>query len=219
MVGVEGTDGREAEKASPFDRLVALIARLRDPETGCPWDCAQDHRSLRPYLLEEAYETIAAIDAADPAGLAGELGDVLLQVLLHSRIAEEQGEFAIDDVIDLLARKLTRRHPHVFGAASNDLPSIYRRWEEIKAQEKGRTGGAEKGPSASLPILVRARKTVFSLAKLEKGHLIDELRAGGTEEEEAGARLLGAIEDVWRAGFDPELVLRKTLDRLEKAAG
>jgi len=122
-------------RGKPFSDLLELIARLRDPVDGCSWDRAQDHVSLRPYMLEEAYETIAAIDGGDPAALASELGDVLLQVLLHSQIASEREEFSIDDVIAGLAEKLTRRHPHVFGDASNDLLSVHRRWEEIKSQE------------------------------------------------------------------------------------
>jgi uncharacterized protein YabN with tetrapyrrole methylase and pyrophosphatase domain len=191
-----------------FSDLVELIARLRDPEGGCPWDRAQDHSSLRPYLLEEAYETIAAIDGGDPAALASELGDVLLQVLLHSQIASERGEFSIDDVIEGLAEKLTRRHPHVFGDASDDLPSIVRRWEEVKSQENR----VEVTP----PILVRARKAVFALANRGRAHLIDEERIGRTQEERAGARILAVIDAAWREGFDPELALRKALDRLSE---
>jgi MazG family protein len=191
-----------------FSDLVELIARLRDPVDGCPWDRAQDHESLRPYMLEEAYETIAAIDGGDPAALASELGDVLLQVLLHSQIGSERGDFSIDDVLAHLAEKLTRRHPHVFGDASNDLPSIHRRWEEIKAEENQKV--------ARLPILVRARKSLSALTKLEKAHLIDEQQIGRTAEERAGARILAAIETAWREGFDPEIALQKALDRLEE---
>ena len=192
-----------------FSELVGLIARLRDPEEGCPWDSAQDHASLRPYLIEEAYEAIAAIDAGDSDALASELGDVLLQVLLHSQIASERGAFAIGDVISGLVEKLTRRHPHVFGDESNDLVSIHRRWEEIKSRE-GRK-------DATLPALLRARKAVAALAASGR---IDEERLGRTAEERAGARLLAVIESVWQEGFDPELALRKALDRLsEETAG
>jgi uncharacterized protein YabN with tetrapyrrole methylase and pyrophosphatase domain len=197
-------------RSRSFYDLVELIARLRDPENGCPWDRAQDHASLRPYMLEEAYETIAAIDGGDPAALASELGDVLLQVLLHSRIASERGEFSIDDVIACLVEKLTRRHPHVFGDASNDLPSITRRWEEIKSRENQ--------VEATLPILVRARKAVSALAKRERAGLIDAERIGRTPEERAGARILAVIDAAWREGFDPELALQKALDRLGKEA-
>jgi tetrapyrrole methylase family protein/MazG family protein len=194
--------------SSAFSDLLDLIARLRDPADGCPWDCAQDHTSLRPYMLEEAYEAIAAIDSGDPKALASELGDVLLQVVLHSQIASESDEFSMGDVIAGLSEKLQRRHPHVFGDASNDLPSIHRRWEEIKAQE-----GAKKG---DVPILVRARKTVYALAKLERADVIREEGVGRTTEERAGLRILAAIEKAWRGGLDPELALRKALDRLEQ---
>ena len=161
-------------------------------------------------MLEEAYETIAAIDGGDPAALASELGDVLLQVLLHSQIASERAEFSIEDVIAGLAEKLTRRHPHVFGDASDDLPSIYRRWEQIKSEENQKR--------AELPVLVRARKAVFALAKLEQLHLLDEGAIERTPEEQAGARILAVIESAWREGFDPELALRKALDRLDGEA-
>ncbi|MBU0595474.1 MazG family protein, partial [Candidatus Bipolaricaulota bacterium] len=186
--------------SSAFSDLLDLIARLRDPTDGCPWDRAQDHASLRPYMLEEAYEAIAAIDSGDPKAIASELGDVLLQVVLHSQIAAESGAFSIDDVIAGLSEKLRRRHPHVFGDASNDLPSIHRRWEEIKAQE-----GAEKG---DVPILVRARKAVYVLAKLERLDLLHEDDDGRTEEERAGYGIPAAIGQAWRDGLDPELALR-----------
>lgn len=197
---------RSRMRSESFSELIELIARLRDPTDGCPWDRAQDHFSLRPYLLEEAYEAIAAIDSGDPAVLASELGDVLLQVLLHSQIASERGDFSIDDVITCLTEKLTRRHPHVFGDASDDLPSIHRRWEEIKSQENRK--------EAILPILVQARKAVAALAKQQGGHSIDEDKIGWTPEERTGARILAAIDSGWQEGFDPELALRKALDRL-----
>ena len=130
-----------------FPDLVKLIARLRAPD-GCPWDRAQTHVSLRPYVLEEAHEVIAAIDQADPSSLADELGDLLLQVLLHAQIAAENGEFTIEDVIDGLVRKLVRRHPHVFAGGPSDLESINRTWDEVKRKE-GRS-------KAQLPTLLTA---------------------------------------------------------------
>ncbi len=162
-------------------------------------------------MLEEAYEAIAAIDVGDSDALADELGDVLLQVLLHSRIAEERGEFSIDNVLSRLAEKLTRRHPHVFGNASNDLASVHRRWEEIKARERQNA----KPRAAPLPTLVRARKVLLLRAKLGKVHAMNEGRSDSAPEARAGARLLAVIDEIWREGFDPELVLQKALDRLE----
>jgi MazG family protein len=193
-----------------FEDLVGLVGRLRDAEEGCPWDRAQDHRSLRPYILEEAYEVIAAIDRGDAELLADELGDVLLQVLLHSQIAAERGTFTVDDVIASLSAKLVRRHPHVFGEASDDLPSIHRRWEEIKAREK-------RG-DVTLPILVRARKELSAAAKV-RGITPDRVgEIGETDEERAGARILREIAVAWEAGLDPELALAKALERLRAAA-
>jgi len=194
--------------SSAFSELLDLIARLRDPAGGCPWDRAQDHTSLRSYMLEEAYEAIAAIDSGDPKALASELGDVLLQVVLHSQIASENGEFSIEDVIAGLSDKLQRRHPHVFGDASNDLPSIHRRWEEIKGDE-----GAKR---PTPPPFVRARKAVIALDKQGPAAAIDRAVGAKSLEEEAGVRVLEAIAEAWRSGHDPELALLKALDRLEQ---
>jgi len=192
-----------------FAELVDLVARLRDPEGGCPWDRAQDHASLRSYILEEAHELIAAIDRADEDLVAEELGDVLLQVVLHSQIAAEKGAFTIEDVIGSIAAKLVRRHPHVFGDASNDLPSVHRRWEEIKS--------CENKADVPLPPLLRARKAAGA-AKLD-GLTPDDLgRLGVTDEERTGARILREIGAAWEKGVDPELALHRVLDRLQGKA-
>ena len=159
-------------------------------------------------MLEEAYEAIAAIDSGDPKALASELGDVLLQVVLHSQIASESGEFSMDDVIAGLSAKLQRRHPHVFGDASNDLPSIHRRWEEIKAGE----GGKRPTP----PPFVRARKAITAMDKRIPGVAVDHTVAAESQEEKVGLRILQAIGEAWRGGVDPELALQKALDRLEQ---
>lgn len=189
--------------ALSFDALVELIAKLRDPADGCPWDRAQDHASLRTYMLEEAYEAIAAIDAQDPELLKDELGDVLLQVLLHSQIASERDAFRIDDVVDNLAAKLIRRHPHVFAEASNDLPSIHRRWEEIKE--------GEGMPKPTPPVLIAARKAASSIDALEDR--AEEL----DDEAKAGLWILRGIAQAWKAGYDPELALRKAMAELPAA--
>lgn len=194
----------------PFSDLVDLIARLRDPEEGCPWDRAQDHRSLRPYMLEEAHELIAAIDSEDDALIADELGDVLLQVVLHSQIASERGAFTIADVIKTLAEKLERRHPHVFGEASDDLPSISRRWREIK-EDEGR-------PRTAQPILVRAKRILYSLDIEGKTNALQDTPAASSDEEQAGIRVLAEILRVMRSGFDPEIAILRGVERLEKQA-
>jgi len=183
-----------------FPKLVGLVAALR-AEDGCPWDRAQDHRSLRPYLLEEAHETIATIDAGDPRSLADELGDVLLQVLLHAQIASEAGQFSIDAVIDLLTQKLIRRHPHVFGTASRELGSIRKTWSAVKERE----GMADH----RLPPLLEARKLVERLG----GSRSIEETSFSSQEEEEGQRILAAIATAWEHGVDPELALTKTLAR------
>ncbi len=191
-----------------FSDLVDLIARLRDPEGGCPWDRAQDHRSLRPYMLEEAHELIAAIESEDDALIADELGDVLLQVVLHSQIASERGAFTIADVIRTLAAKLERRHPHVFGEASNDLPSIFRRWREIKEGE-GR-------PRTAQPILVRAKRILHALDIQGKADALQDTPSASPDEEGAGIRILAEVLRAMRSGFDPEIAILKGVERLEK---
>ena len=121
------------------DDLAAIIAILRDPENGCPWDKVQNHTSIRMNFLEEAYEAVDAIDLDDPELLCEELGDVLLQVILNSQIAKEEGRFTIDDVIDGLCRKMVRRHPHVFGGVKvNSVEEGTALWNQIKMQEKAK---------------------------------------------------------------------------------
>ncbi|MGA8944256.1 MAG: MazG family protein, partial [Thermoactinomyces sp.] len=127
---------KEADFYSRFEYLVKVIRLLRSPE-GCPWDRKQTHESLRPYLLEEAYEFLQAIEENDPDAMADELGDVLLQVMLHSQIASEEGIFDIHDVIRNLNEKMIRRHPHVFGTAEAETSEdVKKSWDQIKAQEK-----------------------------------------------------------------------------------
>jgi len=146
-----------------FSKLIDLMATLRAPD-GCPWDRKQTHESLKPYLLEEAYEVLETIDHRDTAKLKEELGDVLLQVIFHSQIAAETGTFTIDDVVDHLAAKLVRRHPHVFGepdAATKPAngEQVLNQWEEIKRAERQAAGGAQSaldGVPKALPALLRA---------------------------------------------------------------
>ncbi len=146
-----------------FDELVQLMARLRAPD-GCPWDRKQTHASLKPYLLEETYEVLETIDEGDVLNLKEELGDLLLQIVFHAQIGTETGTFTIQEVITLLADKLVRRHPHVFGQAGEgteplDAEQVYSRWEEIKRVERnqpGREGSALDGVPKNLPALLRA---------------------------------------------------------------
>lgn len=150
----------------PIDRLIAIMAKLRDPEGGCPWDREQDFATIAPYTIEEAYEVADAIQRSDMAALREELGDLLLQVVYHARMAEESGDFAFDDVATAIADKMVARHPHVFGGAEVDSASAQTRmWEEFKAHEraaKAKAGG--QAPSVlddvplALPALLRAEK-------------------------------------------------------------
>jgi len=146
-----------------IDDLLAIMVRLRDPRGGCPWDLAQDFRSVLPYTLEEAYEVAEAIERGDMAELRDELGDLLFQVVFHARLAEEAGSFGFPDVVAGICAKMLRRHPHVFGDAhAQDSASVRDNWEREKAAERERKGAAKGGVLAgvaqALPALVRAEK-------------------------------------------------------------
>ena len=150
----------EAQQA--LTRLIALMARLRDPERGCPWDLKQTFASIAPYTIEEAYEVADAIERDDRDHLRDELGDLLFQVVFHARMAEERGWFGFADVADGIHEKLTRRHPHIFAGAALAPEDLVRVWEEQKAQERAARGAAGSGVLAgvptALPGLTRAAK-------------------------------------------------------------
>lgn len=156
-----------------FDRVVAIMAQLRAPG-GCPWDRKQTHESLKPYLIEETYEALDTIDRLDFAKLKEELGDVLLQVLFHSQIGTELGTFTIDDVLQQLAEKLVRRHPHVFGDGADGKPAlnpdqVVHRWEDIKRAERKDAGKPESllhDIPQALPALLRAYQTQVRAARV-----------------------------------------------------
>ena len=152
-----------------FSQLVGILARLRSPD-GCPWDREQTHQSLKRNLLEESYEVLEAIDRQDPdmAGLAEELGDVLLQILFHAQIAREAGQFTIDDVVAAISDKLVRRHPHVFGDAQvKDAREVEAQWEELKRKER-------EGKSQEASLLGKAPAEMPALAY---GQLVQERAA------------------------------------------
>ncbi len=150
-----------------FSKLREIIAVLRGPN-GCPWDKEQTHESLKKYLIEETFEVIESIDSGDIDHLIEELGDVLLQVLLHAQIGEDEGYFAIEDVIEVLSEKMIRRHPHVFGdKKAEDSKEVLRNWQEIKKQEKGDTESfLLEGISKSMPNLMRAYEIQKKAAKV-----------------------------------------------------
>jgi MazG family protein len=154
----------------PLARLIAIMARLRDPDGGCPWDLEQTYASIAPYTIEEAYEVADAIERGDLSDLKDELGDLLLQVVFHSRMAEEDGAFAFADVAQAICDKMVRRHPHVFGEAGHrDAAKQTAAWEAIKAEERAAKGEPQSlldGVPAALPALTRAEKLTKRAARV-----------------------------------------------------
>ncbi|MBA3980472.1 MAG: nucleoside triphosphate pyrophosphohydrolase [Alcanivorax sp.] len=158
-------------EASSIEEMLEVMARLRDPETGCPWDLQQTFSSIAPYTIEEAFEVADAIAAGDHEGLRDELGDLLLQVIFHARMAEEQGLFDFDDVTRGLIDKMVRRHPHVFGDRQGvSLAEIKDTWEATKASEQAQRGTLREsqldGVPAGLPALQRAAKVQKKAARV-----------------------------------------------------
>ena len=214
-----------------FSDLVAVMARLRSPK-GCPWDRKQDHRSLRPCLLEEAYEVLEAIDRDDPPALCQELGDLLLQVLFHAQLAADANRFDIDDVLQVLRDKLIARHPHVFGDSSADTPEeVLHQWDDLKRRERGEdkdsTGPLTDMPK-TLPALSRAQVVQRRAARAGRGRASDDLQASACaalgiltrenpDPEQAqlalGELLLAAVDLARAAGLDAEQALRERVDR------
>ena len=195
--------------------LQRIVARLRAPG-GCPWDRSQTHQSLRDAVIEEAYETIDAIDGADAANLAEELGDVLLQVALHAQIAEESGDFTLEEVCEHVSQKLLRRHPHVFGTADARTPEeVVATWEAVKAVERAdKTGAGDPDDPLgrlprSMPALIKAVALIRSGAALHPA----SGDGAGDSPEAVGARLLAAVESAVRVGVDPERALDAALRR------
>lgn len=217
---------------SPVDRLNAIMARLRDPVGGCPWDVEQTFQTIAPYTLEEAYEVADAIERGDWDELKSELGDLLFQVVFHARMAEEQGLFAFDDVATAIADKLERRHPHVFGdeAAKPDGAAQKARWEDIKAAErvaKAQHGVLDDVP-VGLPALARAAKLTKRAARVgfdwpstaevldkldeEVAELKAEIAAGDLDKArgELGDLLFVMANLARKLGVEPEDALRGT---------
>ncbi len=206
----------------PGSRLldaVAVMDQLRSPG-GCPWDAEQTHASLTPYLVEETYECIEALEGGEPEHIVEELGDVLLQVLFHARVGAENGDeneksFDIDDVAGGLVDKLIRRHPHVFAGGSASTPGeVEASWQELKAAEKPERAHLLDGIPAGMPELARAVKLTSRLVRA--GHQ-EWLRAqiadlaGGDEQGEYAARLLAIVVEAQSGGIDPGAALRAGL--------
>jgi nucleoside triphosphate diphosphatase len=222
-----------------IERLLKIMAALRTPETGCPWDLAQNFSTIAPYTLEEAYEVADAIARGNLADLKDELGDLLLQVVFHARMAEEQDAFDFGDVVQAITEKLIRRHPHVFAdEASRTAQAVEGLWERIKAEEKAanRTGenGALAGVPVALPALSRALKLQGKASRVgfdwnDPRAVLRKIREEADEIEaelaraesrkaasEVGDLLFAVVNLARHLQADPETVLRQTNLKFER---
>lgn len=218
---------------SGFEGLVRVVAALRAPD-GCPWDREQTHESLKPHLLEETYETLEAIDSGDPLALREELGDLLLQVLMHSQMASETGAFDIDGVVQYLTEKLISRHPHVFGEAhAETAEQVLKNWDKTKRAQKGRDSVLEGVPRA-MPALARAQEISKRAARVgfewdsiygvldklreEEAELRDAIESGDRERiaSELGDLLFTVVNIARHAQVDAEDALRTMVDRFTR---
>ncbi len=223
-----------------MNRLIEIMARLRDPEHGCPWDRAQGFRSIAPYTIEEAHEVADAIERGDLDSLRGELGDLLFQVVFHARMAEEAGAFGFEDVVEAICSKMVRRHPHVFGTARcRDIAEQSESWEAIKADERRAAGGDSDSLMADvargLPALRRAVKLqkqaaragfdwdqavrVLDKIREELDELESEMVAGQAPErlaDELGDVLFAVSNLARKLDIDPGSALRRANLKFEQ---
>ncbi len=213
-----------------LQRLLKVMARLRDPDGGCEWDRAQDFKSIAPYTIEEAYEVSDAIERGDMAELKSELGDLLLQVVFHARMAEEAGLFAFDDVARSISDKMESRHPHIFGEETGQMDA--KRWEDLKADERSGTGStsAMDGVAGALPALMRSEKLQKRAARIgfewhdmkgPRDKLAEELQELDEASEaerlvEAGDVLFVAVNIIRRYGVDAEQALKASNSKFER---
>ena len=221
----------EGPQSSQIDRLLAIMARLRDPDGGCEWDLAQDFSTIAPYTIEEAYEVADAIERADMADLKDELGDLLLQVVFHARMAEEAGHFAFEDVARSISDKMEARHPHIFGDESGTMGEA--RWEDLKAAEREVKGAesALEGVATALPALMRAQKLQKRAARTgfdwpdpsgSEAKISEEIAelASATSDadkvEEAGDLLFAVVNYVRAHGISAEDALKAANRKFER---
>lgn len=228
-----------AAAPAEIDRLLGIMAALRTPVTGCPWDLAQDFSTIAPYTIEEAYEVADAIARGSREELKSELGDLLLQVVFHARMAQEEGSFAFGDVVRALNDKMVRRHPHVFGeAAIRDAAAQTENWETIKAAERAARLQADPSVLAdvplALPALMRAEKLTKRAARVgfdwpDVAQVFDKLDEEVAEtraalasgdadavEDEVGDMLFVLANLARKAGVDPETALRRANAKFER---
>ncbi len=214
------------ELQTPLARICAIVERLRDPVSGCEWDRVQTFATIAPYTIEEAYEVADAIARNDSAALKEELGDLLFQVVLHARIAEQAGQFSLDDVAEAIADKMERRHPHLFGGAT-----VRPDWESMKAAERADSNSALDGVALALPALMRADKlqkraarTGFDWPDAEgpRDKIVEELveiadaATDDAREDEVGDLLFAAVNLARHLKVDPEVALRRANAKFEK---
>jgi XTP/dITP diphosphohydrolase len=193
--------------------LVAVMDRLRSPG-GCPWDAEQTHESLVPYVIEETHELVEAIESGDRPHMVEELGDLLLQVVFHARVGQEDTEapFGIDDVAGGIVEKLVRRHPHVFADVDADTPQqVAENWEQIKAAEKPHRTSPLDGIPRDLPALARANKAAARLSTAGRYDLAEAAAA----DDDLGSRLFALVLEARDKGQDPEAVLRAAVRALD----
>jgi MazG family protein len=188
----------DTETSSEIDKLLDIMARLRDPDNGCPWDVQQDFTSIAPYTIEEAYEVADAIERGNMGDLKDELGDLLFQVVFHARMAEEEGAFSFSEVVDSVCDKMTRRHPHVFdGSVVRDADAQSKAWEDTKAGERAEKAGDSEAAASLMADIPRGMAELQRAVKLQKraaragfdwaspGPVLDKLREETLELREA----------------------------------
>ena len=235
----ERDQSTRADAQAEFDRLTEIIWRLRQPD-GCPWDREQTHESIAQNMIEEAYEAVECIEAGDAAHLREELGDVLMQVMLHAQIAADAHEFTIADVVRELSDKLVRRHPHVFGKrAAGSADEVLDIWDQVKSYERAQTGEGAERPQGLLdsvpkafPALMQAQKVSKRAAKVgfewetvddvwdevdaERAEFLAEAPGSAERELEFGDMLFALVNVARREGIDAERALRASTEKFRR---
>jgi len=228
--------GNSDKECPELMKLIEVMRKLRDPEEGCPWDLEQNHSTLKPYLIEEAYEVIDAIDNHDMGALKNELGDLLLHIVFHAQMGKEKGEFDIEDVASAITKKIIRRHPHVFGDVKADTPKkVKQNWEALKLEQENRT--LFSGVPRNLPALLKAfrvqeksadvgfewkdisgveEKIAEEMAEFHAARAADDKKK---MEEEFGDLLFALVNLARWLDINAELALSRTVDKFIRRFG